>query len=389
MPITPKEALTLAKEALDLKWTVHQEIDVVTGVVEKLAGELGSAEPLLRTVQVLWLPTGAKNRASAKRVLALLTEGSAMLAQGESAVGWAKVAAWAALRIAVEADPNVAAVVSLMRSASEWTSLPERYGALVRDLFVAARNATAALTVNCYPAVDFGPYENWPTAASIDQSRTEPAVAKEIQGWSNDTNKLSQAVLALRLHQAALVDAVQQLELNLRQPPRVSEAQTEPLELLWWGQALYSQSLHESYRDVQENQRLFWMADDMAKLGGKWPSEQRVAYFTETLRRAGVDLAPSRSLREQARDLVGACGLDAGFLAPPDTLVAAIEADPTGLPVTLLSLGSSRRLPHETLLAALSEKADMPLDLEVSERHWATWVCRERLLLRFLQRMEG
>src|SRR5262249_31017829 len=150
--MTPKDALLRAKEALDLNWTADQQVDAMTGVVEKLAGELSSGEPLLRTVQVLWLPDGAKDRASAKRVLTLLTETSGTLAQGASALGWAKVAAWAALRVSVENDRNVAAVVSLMRSAAEWTSMPSRYGDLIHEIIGAARDAITSAQTSPAPA---------------------------------------------------------------------------------------------------------------------------------------------------------------------------------------------------------------------------------------------
>lgn len=385
MTMTPKDALLRASEALDLEWTAEQQIDAVTGVVEKLASELTSPESLLRTVQVLWLPDGAKDRASAKRALRMLAEGSVMLAQGPAALGWAKVAAWAALRTVVETDRNVAAVVSLMRSAAEWISMPSRYGDLVTELIVAARSATSSAETS--PAAAFAPFAKWPTAASTAQALAEPARVTALAAFSADPATLPPALMTYGVHIQAVATAVRQIEAYLGRPLPVPDAVSEPLDLLWWGQALYSPLLDKSYRELAVNHRLFWMADDMAELSGNLPSEQRVAYFTETLRRVGVDLDASRLLREHARDLVAACTVNQGFCAPPDALVNAIELDPTGFPTILLSMGTRKAIPSEALLEGLTSKLDMDLDREVSPRQWATWVCRERHLLQYLHGM--
>lgn len=382
MTMTPKDALLRAREALDLEWTAEQQIDALTGAVEKLASELTSPESLLRTVQVLWLPDGAKERASAKRGLRMLAEGSAMLAQGPAALGWVKAAAWAALRIRVDTDRDVANAVSLMRSAAEWTAMPSRYDALVKEIIVAARDAL--LKANAAPEPAFSALSNWPSGASVEQARANPATAKTIEAWSTDPTTLHTELLLLQLREGAIVKAVKKIEAHVGLPSTASEVMSEPLALLWWGQSLYSPHLHQSYRDLPLNQCVFWMADDMAELGGNQPSEQRVAYFAETLRRVGLDLDASQTLRQYARDLAAACSIEGRRLAPPTLLADALKTDPTGLPITLLSVGTGSGIAIESLLAELESKVDIDLDREITQRQWATWVCRERLFLRFL-----
>lgn len=387
MAITPKDALLQAQEALALNWTLHQEIEAVTGVVEKLVSELSSAELLLRTVQVLWLPDGAKDRASAKRVLTSLKEVSVVLAQGPSVLGWARVVAWAALRVGVEKDRKVAAVVSLMRSATEWTSMPSRYRELVHELISVARDANSRVQTSAPRAfVGFAPLAS---DASLAEAMARPESTATMAEWSDsdDDATLHAALLSLQLHEEILTGAVQQIEAHLAQPPSVAKALSEPLEFLWWGQSLYSPHLDQSYRDLPLNQRLFSMSEDMAALGDVWPSEQRVAYFTETLRRVGLDLDVSQPLREHASELIAACNLDRRGDGTPEALAGAIDADPTGLPTAFLAMGIRKGITQELLLAGLNSRVDLDLGQEIPRRQWAAWVCRERLLLRFLHTM--
>lgn len=385
MTMTPKDALLRASETLDLEWTAEPQIDALTGVVEKLASELTSPESLVRTIQVLWLPDGAKERASAKRALRILANGSVMLAQRPAALGWAKAAAWSALRISADTDRNVAAVVSLMRSAAEWIRMPTRYGDLVKELIVAARSATASAEPS--PAPAFAPFAKWPTPTSTAQALAQLASVTTLATWSADPATLPPALMSNVVHLNAVSQAVRQVEAYLGRPLPVPDAVSEPLDLLWWGQSLYSQALDKSYRDLPVNQRLFWMADDMAELGGNRASEQRVAYFSETLRRVGVDVDGSCALREHARDLIAASNVSQEFWTLPEALVNAVELDPTGFPTILLLMGTRKAIPSETLLEGLTSKLDMDLDSEVSHRQWATWVCRERHLLQYLHGM--
>lgn len=263
--------------------------------------------------------------------------------------------------------------------------MPSRYGDLVKELIVAARSATSSAETSSAPA--FAPFANWPTAATIKQANAEPDNVARLAAWLADPATLPPTLLTHSLNTKALVTAVRQIEAYLGSPLPVPDAVAEPLDLLWWGQALYSPLLDESYRELPVNHRLFWMADDMAQLSGNLPSEQRVAYFTETLRRVGVDLDGSRTLREHARDLVAACNVSPRFGTLSEALVNAVELDPTGFPTILLSMGNGKGIPTETLLEGLASKLDMDLDSEVSQRKWATWVCRERHLLQHLHGM--
>jgi hypothetical protein len=387
MAITPKDALLEAKDALDLTWTAEQQDDRVATVVDKLVNELSSAEGLLRTAQVLWLPDQAKDRASAKRVLALLTEASGMLAQGDSALGWAKVAGWAALRVGIEKDRSVAAVVSLLRSAGEWTDLPSRYADLVGALIRLADDATSL--GQAAPAPQFTGSTKWPPQASTDEALATSESENAVEEWTADPAKLRTAVLTLQLRGETLLKGVKTIEEHLIRPPAATVSVSEPIELLWWGQSLYSRHLRKSYRELEPCQRLFWMAEDMAELGSCWPSEQRIAYFAETLGRAGVDLDTSRTLREHARDVAAASTLGDASYAPPAALAAAVEADPTGLPTTFLSAGAKKGIAFDNLLDDLAKRLDMDPDRKVPSRRWAIWVCRERHLFRFLHDMVG
>jgi hypothetical protein len=382
MVMTPKDALLQAQEALAVDWTGDQQVNAVAGVVEKLAKELSSPEPLLRTMQVLWLPDGARDRASARRVLGMLMETSGTLAQGPSALGWAKVVAWAALRIGLEKDRDVAAVVSLMRSAAEWTPAPRRYQVLISELINEARGACAS-PQNSSPA-KFKASAAWPTQATINQTKTQPATVKLFEEWTADPGKLHESVFVLSVRDDALLKSIQAIESHLSQLASVPVVVPDSLDFLWWGQSLYSQALNKSYRELPLGQRLLWMADDMAELGSKWPSDQRIAYFVETLRRVDLEPGTSRPLREHASDIIAASGIDGHLYAPSEALMLAFDADPTALPTTFLSAQTRKGVSQEILLAELQSKLDMDLDQEVPVRQWAAWVCRERLLIRFL-----
>ncbi|MEZ4312134.1 MAG: GTPase-associated system all-helical protein GASH [Polyangiaceae bacterium] len=289
--------------------------------------------------------------------------------------------AWAALRVGLDKDPAVAALVSLTRSAAEWTPLPERHKALLQELLNLARDAVPrAAGVDARP---YGKSIGWPPEIAHDKLKDHPPALQAAAVWG-DPQKLHAEIWNLKKRQEALYKAIQRIENHLSGPLSPPDNVSEPLELLWWGQSLYSHRLHKSYREIPAQQRVFWMADDMATLGSRWPSEQRVAYFIETLRRIGHALDLSRSLREHATGIIDACRLDENYLDPPEALTAAIDKDPTGLPITLLSMQTRKGAAVETLLNELQSRLGMNLDQQISEAQWATWVCRERLLLRFL-----
>ena len=400
--MTPKEAIQHAKEALNLKWTDNQQLEPVAGVVNQLVNDLESPDVIVSTVQALWLPLdqeGARERPSAQFMLKRLSEVAAMLTDGEASVAWAQLVAWAALRVKVETDLRVAAAVFFMRSIGDWSNVESRRGRILAELItVAGRSAEPEEVPHAKP---YNKFEKWPLVKSLKAPKAWQDLTTAIQAANADVTLLAAAVTTLHgrvatelnaneQHITALKSALQDIENYVLQLPLAPDSTTDQLELIWWGQSLYSPSLNASYRDLPSTARTFWMADDMAELGSIWPSEAKAAYFTETLRRINVDIESTLPLREHAAQLVDAVTHgrklvpDANIGTTPDWMKTVLLKEPSCLPVTYLIEGSISGAGSERLLQELSEKTGMPLDRQTSHRQWATWAIRERCLLRFL-----
>lgn len=357
MAITPREALLQAQSAMKLTWVGDQQVDPVTTVVATLAAELTSAEAVLRTVQALWLPEGARNRPSAERVVKQLESKAPTLAQSDHAVAWARTVAWAALRVGVEQDRRVAAMVSLMRSGAEWTPTEKLSAELLKELVTAAsRTAERRRTTG---ASAYDPFNAW-----TDEDDAETKIE-------------------------TLKTAIEHIESSIIQPSDIAYEHFTQTGLLWWGQSLYSTNSRRSYRDIEESARLFWMAEDMSAIGTPWPSEARTAFFVETVRRLNPDIDSSLVLRDRAELLFDSISREAPFSLYPRTdedprwLVAILRDEPTGLPITLLVRSAFAGLDKTRTLSEL-KKGGLNLDMKITGRQWASWVSRERALLRFL-----
>jgi GTPase-associated system helical domain len=401
MAISPKDALLKAQDALELKWTGDQQVGPVTGVVEALVNALGAPDTLLRTVQVLWLPDGAKDRPSAKRVLDLVRRATPSLVQSPGdALSWARVAAWAALRVGVESERKTAAVVSLMRSGAEWTSMDARFGGLVSELVLAAGQAAEAEPQQS--ATSYASFDRWPTEQVLQQQKSWPEVKGPLDGWGGQPVNLHSATVALHTKTATMIEAerarvdalkaaVQHIETALQTPPSPAalERLATHIGLLWWGQSLYSSRLGVSYRDLPRPTQIFWMADEMAEIASLWPADAHVAYYTETLRRVAPDLDEQASLREHAVRLVEGVmdgvrrRADAKFYQVSKNVKPSIVSESTALPITLLVEGARQQTAAKVLLTQFEDAMGVDLDRSISLGTWARWVYRERFLNKF------
>ncbi|HVX90314.1 MAG TPA: GTPase-associated system all-helical protein GASH [Candidatus Paceibacterota bacterium] len=208
-----------------------------------------------------------------------------------------------------------------------------------------------------------------PLAAPKDDWKAEPAkvalyleaVAKGVGELNKEAGKVADLVSTLGAHVQALGQRFWHVE------------------SLWWAQALYSRSKEKPYRQLQEDERILWMAEDLAEAG---PSHQHPgfeSFFVETLCRA--QFAPTnfenRPVRDWARVLLEAPS------APEvsDQLKEIVDSDATALPVSWLLLSRGKNV--AVVLEELPKRAQT-LPLELTFAAWATQLLRERQLVRWL-----
>jgi hypothetical protein len=409
--MTPEQAMDRARAGLDLKWTNDDQTGKAAEVVKGLIDELSEPELLLRTIQVLWLPlelASLRTKPSARRVLDKLERVLPTLAQSDAGVRWGQVVAWAALRAKVATNAQTAAVFSLLRSGAEWTDSDARFGKLLQDL-VAAADRFGESDEQDGSETTYVPFAEWPTSEAQAQSLTWPDVGKAleqatpyslvVQGLIELSTAISilnqRAATGLTIQKArteALQRAVMAVDSYLSGPNSLGAISGE-VNLLWWGQSLYSPSLRTSYRDLPEPARLFWMAEDLSTLGDERPSEAKTAYFTEILRKltTGNEIEKDLPLSEHAGQIIDAVVQgrtrtpDAPLQELPDFLVEVLKEDATGLPVTLLVERAASGAARETILSELHERTGVDPKKTMSGRRWASCVFRERTLVRFLR----
>lgn len=400
--MTPKEAVEQARELLDLRWTNDDQVEKAAKVVEILSQKMASPEGFLRTAQVLWLPdsaSGVAERPSILGVLNIFRQNLPTLVQRETSLGWARAMVWAAVRLLVESKPVIAAVATLARSSADWSPVQERQRTLNRQLVVVSSRANE----DAYALEDPGTYQpfgNWPSDASLGAAKAWSDVQAQLAQSPPTSTTLHAAITALHARSAQKIDGLDELVKALRGAIDKIESHivvghvptivSDELNLLWWGQSLYSGSLQLSYRDVPAEHLPFWMAEDMSRLGDVWPSEAKVAYCTESLRKLLPSIDEKVSIRDHASRLIDAVvwaskqDAKAKPRALPAWMSTLVEEEATGLPISLLVCGAAAGKNPDTLLERLKAEVGLDLSQHVSFRTWASWIYRERLLGRFL-----
>jgi hypothetical protein len=150
------------------------------------------------------------------------------------------------------------------------------------------------------------------------------------------------------------------------------------LDLLWWGQARYCESLRKPFRRIQPPEDvLWWAAREAADRAQGVDVEPAAAYLVETLHALGQDASERRSLLQWME------GLHASLNRAPQLVPALSEPleryareDALGLPVTWVRLQAARK---ESLEGA-AEKVALDLKAEIDRGQWASWILRECLL---------
>ncbi|MEP7122661.1 MAG: GTPase-associated system all-helical protein GASH [Byssovorax sp.] len=400
MTMTPKKAIQHAREKMGLAWTNDEHVAKVTGVVADLASDLESPETVTSAVQALWLPTdcsGAMDRQSIRRVYSHLENAVPTLAQGEAGLAWVHVVAWAALSVAIEKEPRIAGVISLMRSATEWSNTTPRLGELSKELtsiaFSSAEAPRAKHTRKLDSIEPSAKKEETPTdKLAWDTLKTQVAsnhhqyvadLAKTITELIEITRKQTNAS---KQKTASLASDVRKIEAKLTEVEGANQSGINEANLLWWGQSLYSPNLRRRYRDIPANQRVLWMAYDLAALADIWPSEAKAAYFSETLRRLNPDLDTEAPLRDHATRLIEAATLERDLVTAKITNVIPgwIKQEATCFPIGFILNGASAGIAAEKILSGLVENVGVNLERPTTHQQWATWVHRELCLHRFL-----
>lgn len=399
MTMTPKEAIQHARETMGLTWAKDDHVEKVTGVVAELAGELGSPETVARAVQALWLPADrptSKDLPSVRQVQRRLADAVPTLASGETEMSWVQVVSWAALRVAVGTEPKIAAIITLMRSTTEWRKADQRLGTLSNELVDIACDTTE--TERVVQAEHYNPFDGWAgddsSSATTSWTDIQPMIDA---GRTPHTTTLTDAVTRLHERAATTISALEQqtkglpgavrhVEAHLTRREHATLSTAQEINLLWWGQSLYSPSLHRSYRDIPANHRALWMANDITHLSDMWPSEARAAYFTETLRRLNPDLDAEITIKDHAARLIEAATLERDLVTAQITneIPAWLTKDATCLPISFILKGVAAGTNAEEILRGLAQNLGVNLERGVTHRQWATWILRERCLLRFL-----
>lgn len=150
------------------------------------------------------------------------------------------------------------------------------------------------------------------------------------------------------------------------------------LNLLWWGQARYCETLRKPFRRIEHPEDVvWWAACEAADRARDIDVEPAAAYLVETLHDLGQDIFEKRPLLRWMEELHASLKR-AAQLAPAlsDRLERYAREDALGLPVTWVRLRAAQ---NESLEGAV-EKVALDLNAEIDRGQWASWIFRERLL---------
>jgi hypothetical protein len=400
--MTPKQAVERARELLGLGWAADEQAEKAVGIVETIAKTLTEPEGFLRTAQVLWVSERVKDvtgRPSVQRVLGVLREHLPTLVKRDESLGWAQAVAWAALRVDEDNSPDRAAAMVLARSATEWSSMTERQRHLLQELLRRMSTLNEAAYAQ-EPHRGYEAFNDWPSEKKLNEEKVYKGIQQQLDQANGNVTNVQNAVALLQgitaknynvatLQLRALREAVNAMETCLVEG-YVPRGVADQLDLLWWGQSLYSRSLQVSYRDVPREALLFWMVEDMSALSDPAPAESKSAYCTETLRKLLPGLDERMPIREHAKQFLHAVAWGAQHESQaspqelPDWMNRLVDEEPTGLPISYLVRGALLEKAPERLLDGLANQIGVDLDQEASSRTWARWVYRERCFVRYL-----
>ncbi|HZF56824.1 MAG TPA: GTPase-associated system all-helical protein GASH [Polyangiaceae bacterium] len=226
---------------------------------------------------------------------------------------------------------------------------------------------------------------------SVDLSGATKAISV-IQQNQNSISAGNQIVQVLTLFQGALrsIDsALQALPPNkaaiiagAHELPEFVERSLvnmkDELNLLWWGQARYCETVRKPFRRFAHPEDVVWWAAREAAVRARAIDvEPAAAYLIETLHNLGQDIFEKRPLFQWMEELYASLKR-APQLAPAlsDRLTRYAREDAVGLPVTWVRL----RAAQNESLDEVAEKVALDLKAEIDRGQWASWIFRESLL---------
>jgi hypothetical protein len=170
-------------------------------------------------------------------------------------------------------------------------------------------------------------------------------------------------------------------------------SQPDQLNLLWWGQARYSNITRKPYRRISDaTERLWWMAWESSELAIDLEVEPAACFLLETLYQLDKRVEDTkRPLKDWLAEFIAALrrihesGQHVKAMAMNDRLENLAEEDALGLPITWARLEAANPRPSE---GSLEERirTEVAIDPEtlIDLGDWAAWIFRESLLDRRL-----
>ncbi len=173
---------------------------------------------------------------------------------------------------------------------------------------------------------------------------------------------------------------------------RDNNPQAQQQNLLWWGQARYSSTLHRPYRLVTNGvERLWWMAWEGSQQAMGLDVEPAASFLIETLYQLTTQQENTkRPLKAWLNAFIEALRRihseekHASTITVSARLKKLAEKDALGLPVTWARLEATVPSSATPLEERLRERCAVDPDVEIDLGDWAAWVFRESLLDRHL-----
>jgi len=179
----------------------------------------------------------------------------------------------------------------------------------------------------------------------------------KVAGVVESTNK---AVSELNGAMTAVFD---ELLRATRQRVGALENQAWETNAIWWSHALYSMAREASYRLLPENERLLWMAEDLAAVGPAKSHRGLEAFFVETLHRSnlGFDISAVKPAEEWLATVQEAARAGRLAVIVPDARVQEL-AEAVARAAPGLSFGGNPDLTSEIVLLGARQAKGLEFD---------------------------
>lgn len=153
-------------------------------------------------------------------------------------------------------------------------------------------------------------------------------------------------------------------------------------EIVWWGQARYSEYARKPFRQLSDGAKRWWAAYELSRLAGPHHCEVAASFLVETLRDVGVNPDETRTLGEWLRDLQLTLNENRDRLPRTSSVIASrVEECAAGLPVSWL------RSIADAQFSADDVRNYTGLDAStiMTSWQWTSCVLRESLLEQLLE----